>query len=163
MLFSVNFSLNVINCASPFTSKTTFVMDDNFSFATYLTESSFVLNVSKAATEACATCAAIDPNGHAFSRHKSLLRMMYCVKTSSLFSSSSFVVVVVVVADVDIFLKVLFFREYLLKLSLNEAGFDIDDALRVKVCRLEKTKDDDEKKLLATTTVDFESIYRVVF
>ena len=88
---------------------------------------------------------------------------MYCVKTSSSFFSSSFVVVVVVVADVDIFLKVLFFREYLLKLSLNEAGFDIDDALRVKVCRLEKTKDDDEKKLLATTTVDFESIYRVVF
>ena len=160
MLFSVNFSLNVINCASPFTSKTTFVIDDNFSFATYLIESSFVLNVSKAATEACATCAAIDPNGHAFSRHKSLLRMMYCVKTSSSFFSSSFVVVV---ADVDIFLKVLFFREYLLKLSLNEAGFDIDDALRVKVCRLEKTKDDDEKKLLATTTVDFESIYRVVF
>ena len=163
MLFSVNFSLNVINCASPFTSKTTFVMDESRSFATYLIESSFVLNVSKAATEACATCAAIDPNGHAFSRHKSLLRMMYCVKTSSLFFSSSFVVVVVVVADVDIFLKVLFFREYLLKLSLNEAGFDIDDALRVKVCRLEKTKDDDEKKLLATTTVDFESIYRVVF
>ena len=153
MLFSVNFSLNVINCASPFTSKTTFVMDDNFSFATYLIESSFVLNVSKAATEACATCAAIDPNGHAFSRHKSLLRMMYCVKTSSLFSSSF-----VVVADVVIVLKVLFFREYLIKL-LNEAGFDTDDdALRVKVCREEKTKDDDEKKLLATTTVGFESI-----
>lgn len=146
MLFSVNFSLNVINCASPFTSKTTFVMDDNFSFATYLIESSFVLNVSKAATEACATCAAIDPNGHAFSRHKSLLRMMYCVKTSSLFTSPF-------VADVVIVLKVLVvFGEYL-KL-VNEAGFD---DLRVKVCR-EKTKDDDEKKRLATTTVGFESI-----
>lgn len=149
MLFSVNFSLNVINCASPFTSKTTFVMDESRSFATYLIESSFVLNVSKAATEACATCAAIDPNGHAFSRHKSLLRMMYCVKTSSLFTSPF-------VADVVIVLKVVvFFREYLIKL-LNEAGFDIDD-LRVKVC-CEKTKDDDEKKLLATTTVGFESI-----
>ena len=152
MLFSVNFSLNVINCASPFTSKTTFVMDDNFSFATYLTESSFVLNVSKAATEACATCAAIDPNGHAFSRHKSLLRMMYCVKTSSSFTSPF-------VADVVIVLKVLVvFGEYLIKL-VNEAGFD---DLRVKVCPREKTTDDDEKKRLATTTVGFESI-TVVF
>ena len=150
MLFSVNFSLNVINCASPFTSKTTFVMDESRSFATYLIESSFVLNVSKAATEACATCAAIDPNGHAFSRHKSLLRMMYCVKTSSLFTSPF-------VADVVIVLKVVvFFREYLIKL-LNEAGFDDIDDLRVKVCR-EKTTDDDEKKRLATTTVGFESI-----
>ena len=152
MLFSVNFSLRVINCASPFTSKTTFVMDESLSFATYLIESSFVLNVSKAATEACATCAAIDPNGHAFSRHKSLLRMMYCVKTSSLFSSSF-------LADVLIVLKVVvFFGECLMIKLLNEAGFDDTDALaRVKVCR-EKTKDDDEKKLLATTTVGFESI-----
>ena len=149
MLFSVNFSLNVINCASPFTSKTTFVMDESRSFATYLIESSFVLNVSKAATEACATCAAIDPNGHAFSRHKSLLRMMYCVKTSSLFTSPF-------VADVIVLnVLVVFFGEYLIKL-LNEAGFDIDD-LRVKVCR-EKNTDDDEKKRLATTTVGFESI-----
>ena len=149
MLFSVNFSLNVINCASPFTSKTTFVMDDKLSFATYLIESSFVLNVSKAATEACATCAAIDPNGHAFSRHKSLLRMMYCVKTSSSFTSPF-------VADVLIVLKVLVvFGEYLLKLVHEAAGFD---ALRVKVCRREKTTDDDEKKRLATTTVGFESI-----
>lgn len=159
MLFSVNFSLNVINCASPFTSKTTFVMDDNFSFATYLIESSFVLNVSKAATEACATCAAIDPNGHAFSRHKSLLRMMYCVKTSSSFTSPF-------VADVVIVVKVLVvFGEYLLKLVNDEhAGFDIDDLLRrVKVCPFrEKTTDDDEKKRLATTTVGFESI-AVVF
>jgi len=122
-------------------------MDESLSFATYLIESSFVLNVSKAATEACATCAAIDPNGHAFSRHKSLLRMMYCVKTSLL--SSSFVVV----ADVIIVLNVLF-GEYLIKL-LKEAGFDADDDLRVKVCCA--TKDDDEKKLLATT-VGFESI-----
>jgi len=157
MLFSVNFSLNVINCASPFTSKTTFVMDDNFSFATYLIEFSFVLNVSKAATEACATCAAIDPNGHAFSRHKSLLRMMYCVKTSSSFTSPF-------VADVVIVLKVLVvFGEYLLKLFNEHAGFDIDDLLRVKVCPFrEKTTDDDEKKRLATTTVGFESI-AVVF
>jgi hypothetical protein len=79
--------------------------------------------------------------------------MMYCVKTSSSFTSPF-------VADVVIVLKVLVvFGEYLIKL-VNEAGFD---DLRVKVCPREKTTDDDEKKRLATTpTVGFESI-TVVF